>query len=150
MNSKYSLYKSPQESMLMRYFRWFFVKHHLKRCLFCIWIVKIIIIIVVLPSSQLYNYNFQNFSLKATSLYCTLFSLIHYSTVRPHKKLFVVRTVIWPLCSLSPCCCKTATMGASKKKMMGKYSSFHHQSHVKMALQSVFTVAFRRRLASGK
>ena len=101
MNSKYSLYKSPQESMLMRYFRWFFVKHHLKRCLFCIWIVKIIMIIVVLPSSQLYNYNFQNFSLKATSLYCTLFSLIHYSTVRPHKKLFVVRTVIWPLCSLS-------------------------------------------------
>ena len=101
MNSKYSLYKSPQESMLMRYFRWFFVKHHLKRCLFCIWIVKIIMIIVVLPSSQLYNYNLQNFSLKATSLYCTLFSLIHYSTVRPHKKLFVVRTVIWPLCSLS-------------------------------------------------
>ena len=88
--------------MLMRYFRWFFVKHHLKRCLFCIWIVKIIMIIVVLPSSQLYNYNLQNFSLKATSLYCsTLFSLIHYSTVRPHKKLFVVRTVIWPLCSLS-------------------------------------------------
>ena len=101
MNSKYSLNKSPQESMLMRYFRWFFVKHHLKRCLFCIWIVKVIIIIVVLPSSQLYNYNLQNFSLKATSLYCTLFSLIHYSTVRPHKKLFVVRTVIWPLCSLS-------------------------------------------------
>ena len=102
MNSKYSLNKSPQESMLMRYFRWFFVKHHLKRCLFCIWIVKIIMIIVVLPSSQLYNYNLQNFSLKATSLYyCTLFSLIHYSTVRPHKKLFVVRTVIWPLCSLS-------------------------------------------------
>ena len=101
MNSKYILNKSPQESMLMRYFRWFFVKHHLKRCLFCIWIVKIIMIIVVLPSSQLYNYNFQNFSLKATSLYCTLFSLIHYSTVRPHKKLFVVRTVIWPLCSLS-------------------------------------------------
>ena len=51
--------------------------------------------------TQLYNYNLQNFSLKATSLYCTLFSLIHYSTVRPHKKLFVVRTVIWPLCSLS-------------------------------------------------
>ena len=101
MNSKYSLNKSPQESMLMRYFRWFFVKHHLKRCLFCIWIVKIIMIIVVLPSSQLYNYNLQNFSLKATSLYYTLFSLIHYSTVRPHKKLFVVRTVIWPLCSLS-------------------------------------------------
>ena len=36
LNSKYSLNKSPQESMLMRYFRWFFVKHHLKRCLFCI------------------------------------------------------------------------------------------------------------------
>ena len=128
--------------MLMRYFRWFFVKHHLKRCLFCIWIVKVIIIIVVLPSSQLYNYNLQNFSLKATSLYCTLFSLIHYSTVRPHKKLFVVRTVIWPLCTL----CKTATMGASKK-MMGKYSSFHHQSHVKMALVCVHC-SIRSRLAS--
>ena len=111
------------------------------RYLFCIWIV--IIIIIVPSSSQLYNYNLQNFSLKATSLYyCTLFSLIHYSTVRPHKKLFVVRTVIWPLCTL----CKTATMGASKK-MMGKYSSFHHQSHVKMALVCVHC-SIRSRLAS--
>ena len=102
MNSKYNLNKSPQESMLMRYFRWFFVKHHLKRCLFCIWIVKVIMIIVVLPSSQLSTIIiFKTSVWKPPHSYCTLFSLIHYSTVRPHKKLFVVRTVIWPLCSLS-------------------------------------------------